>query len=97
MSASVRRRLSALERSGSATAPSLLLVVNRAGTENCQDDIMGIDCDGTRLDRHHGESIGSMIDRAKAQIVGGGVHIMRLIHDHPSRLDGPGNSAVTAD
>lgn len=79
MTASLRRRLSALERSTSATAPRLLIVVNCAGTENDQDDIVGIDHDGTRLDRRHGESIGSMIDRAEAQIVGGGVHILRVL------------------
>ena len=82
MSASVRRRLSALERTKTTAAPALLLIVNRAGTEHGRDDdqIIGIDGDGTRpaVDRLNGEGVDSLVNRAKAQIVGGGVHLIRF-------------------
>ena len=81
MSAAIRRRLSVLEGTRAPVAPQLLIVVARAGTEGGDDHgIVGIDGDGTRpaLDRVDGESVDNLIDRAKAQIVGGGFHIIRF-------------------
>lgn len=86
MSASVRRRLSALERTRAPVAPTLLLIVNRAGTEHGRDDdqIIGIAGDGTRpaVDRLNGEGVDSMVNRAKELIVGGGVHVLRFLRSN---------------
>lgn len=84
MSAAHRRRLSTLEQRAAPVAPVLhLFIVNKAGSEhgNGDDQIIGIDGDSTRpvVYRLDDEPVDEMVKRAKAQIVGGGVHIMRFI------------------
>jgi len=73
-----------LEQLAAPVAPVLhLFLDNKAGSEhgNGDDQIIGIDGDSTRpvVHRLDDEPVDEMVKRAKLQIIGGGVHIMRFI------------------
>ena len=66
------------------TAPLLILfLVQRAGSEGT-DTVTGIRFDdGRELLRQPGESLDTLQDRAKTQIVGGGVVVLRCFYGFP--------------
>lgn len=75
-----------MEKIAAPVAPVLhLFIVNKAGSEHGDGDnqIIGIDGNGTRpeIRRKDGEPVDALVKRAKAQITGGGVHIMRFMRE----------------
>ena len=71
MSASIKRRLSALELAKRADdGPQLVLILESEGMGNASGLLVSHDGLELRIDRHDGESVQDLTTRAKAQGAG---------------------------